>query len=73
MNGELHALINACAHRGAMLCRRKTDNRTTFTCPLHGWTFRNDGTLLKVYAWYDNEMGYSTRLAEAVVFVGDKL
>ncbi|MFF8609513.1 benzoate 1,2-dioxygenase large subunit [Streptomyces sp. NPDC015346] len=46
--GELHALINACSHRGAMLCRRKTDNRTTFTCPFHGWTFSNAGKLLKV-------------------------
>ncbi|MFV0460056.1 MAG: benzoate 1,2-dioxygenase large subunit [Actinomycetales bacterium] len=46
--GELHALINACSHRGAMLCRRKVDNRTTITCPFHGWTFRNDGKLLKV-------------------------
>ncbi|MFI6283390.1 Rieske 2Fe-2S domain-containing protein [Streptomyces sp. NPDC051018] len=46
--GELHALINACSHRGAMLCRRKTDNRTTFTCPFHGWTFSNTGRLLKV-------------------------
>ena len=47
-DGDLHCLINACAHRGAMLCRRKTDNRTTFTCPFHGWTFRNTGELLKV-------------------------
>jgi benzoate/toluate 1,2-dioxygenase alpha subunit len=31
-----------------MLCRRKVDNRLTLTCPFHGWTFRNDGTLLKV-------------------------
>ncbi|OAV61257.1 benzoate 1,2-dioxygenase large subunit [Enteractinococcus helveticum] len=46
--GGLNCLINACAHRGAMLCRRKTDNRTTFTCPFHGWTFRNTGELLKV-------------------------
>jgi benzoate/toluate 1,2-dioxygenase alpha subunit len=46
--GELHCLINACSHRGAMLCRRKTDNRTTFTCPFHGWTFNNSGKLLKV-------------------------
>lgn len=46
--GELHLLVNACAHRGAMLCRKKSDNRTTLTCPFHGWTFRNDGTLLKV-------------------------
>lgn len=46
--GKLHCLLNACAHRGTMLCRRKTDNRTTFTCPFHGWTFRNSGELLKV-------------------------
>ncbi|MGD7002025.1 benzoate 1,2-dioxygenase large subunit [Corynebacterium halotolerans] len=47
-DGELNGLINACSHRGAMLCRKKTDNRTTLTCPFHGWTFSNDGTLLKV-------------------------
>jgi glyceraldehyde 3-phosphate dehydrogenase len=29
-----------------------------------------NGTLVKVMGWYDNEMGYSTRLAEAAVFVG---
>ncbi|MGO1727196.1 MAG: Rieske 2Fe-2S domain-containing protein, partial [Glutamicibacter ardleyensis] len=45
---ELNAIINACSHRGAMLCRRKTDNRTTFTCPFHGWSFNNSGKLLKV-------------------------
>jgi benzoate/toluate 1,2-dioxygenase subunit alpha len=47
-DGGLHCLINACAHRGAMLCRKKRDNRKTLTCPFHGWTYRNDGTLLKV-------------------------
>lgn len=47
-NNELHAFINACAHRGATLCRRRRGNRGTFTCPFHGWTFSNDGRLLKV-------------------------
>ncbi|WP_150293800.1 Rieske 2Fe-2S domain-containing protein [Sphingobium estronivorans] len=47
-NGELHGLINACAHRGAMLCRRKHGNKGSFTCPFHGWTFKNMGKLLKV-------------------------
>ena len=46
--GELHAMINACAHRGAMLCRRKHGNKGSFTCPFHGWTFSNTGKLLKV-------------------------
>lgn len=47
-NGELHAVINACAHKGAMLCRRKQGNKGSFTCPFHGWTFSNTGKLLKV-------------------------
>jgi benzoate/toluate 1,2-dioxygenase alpha subunit len=47
-NGELHAIINACAHKGAMLCRRKHGNKSSFTCPFHGWTFSNSGKLLKV-------------------------
>src|SRR5829696_5524155 len=36
-DGELTAVVNACAHRGAMVCRRKKDNRSTWTCPFHGW------------------------------------
>lgn len=47
-DGELNAFINACSHRGAMLCRHKTGNRSSYTCPFHGWTFNNSGKLLKV-------------------------
>lgn len=46
--GTLNAVINACAHRGAMLCRRKHGNKGSFTCQFHGWTFSNAGKLLKV-------------------------
>ena len=45
--GELTDLLNACTHRGAMLCRHKHNNKATFTCPFHGWTFSNTGKLLK--------------------------
>ena len=47
-DGQLNAVINACAHRGAMLCRKKHGNKGSFTCPFHGWTFNNTGKLLKV-------------------------
>ncbi len=47
-DGKFNAVINACAHRGAMLCRRKHGNKSSFTCPFHGWTFSNTGKLLKV-------------------------
>lgn len=46
--GILNAFINACSHRGAMICRYKKGNKSTFTCPFHGWTFNNSGKLLKV-------------------------
>ena len=46
--GELNGFINACSHRGAMLCRHKRGNKSTYTCPFHGWTFNNNGKLLKV-------------------------
>lgn len=46
--GELNAFINACSHRGAQLCRYKKGNKSTYTCPFHGWTFNNSGKLLKV-------------------------
>lgn len=56
-NGELNAMINACSHRGAQLCRHKRGNKTTYTCPFHGWTFNNSGKLLKVKD--PSDAGYS--------------
>ena len=47
-NGELNAFLNTCTHRGATLCRYKKGNKSTYTCPFHGWTFNNSGKLLKV-------------------------
>ena len=32
-----------------------------------------DGNLVKVITWYDNEWGYSSRTADLVKFMGDKL
>ena len=29
-----------------------------------------DGTFAKVLAWYDNEMGYATRVADLCVLMG---
>lgn len=57
-DGELNALINACSHRGATLCRHKRGKRSTFTCTFHGWTFNNSGRLLKVKD--PNDAGYPT-------------
>ncbi len=49
-NGQLHALINACQHRGATLTRVCKGNQSTFTCPFHAWCYKSDGRLVKVKA-----------------------
>ncbi len=41
--GEVRAFINACAHRGAALCRTPTGSCSTFVCSYHGWSYDLDG------------------------------
>lgn len=48
--GELHAMVNACQHRGATLTRVAKGNQSTFTCPFHAWCYKSDGRLVKVKA-----------------------
>ena len=43
--GELHALMNICRHRGARVCEEPSGNRKTFVCPYHGWVYATDGSL----------------------------
>jgi glyceraldehyde 3-phosphate dehydrogenase len=31
-----------------------------------------DGTLLKVYAWYDNEIGYACRMVDPATVVSER-
>lgn len=45
-DGELHVLLNACTHRGMMICRSEGGKGTQFKCPYHGFTFTNTGRFL---------------------------
>jgi phenylpropionate dioxygenase-like ring-hydroxylating dioxygenase large terminal subunit len=47
-DGVVRVLANRCAHRGNRLCNAERGNSTTFRCPYHGWTFKNDGTLVGI-------------------------
>jgi p-cumate 2,3-dioxygenase subunit alpha len=58
--GEVQALVNACTHRGATVCREPQGNAKSFTCPYHGWTFNNQGKLLSTYS----DEGYRDDLNE---------
>src|ERR1700733_13194089 len=46
MDGRLHAMVNRCAHRGAMVRREAYGNAKDHTCIYHRWCYGLDGTLL---------------------------
>jgi phenylpropionate dioxygenase-like ring-hydroxylating dioxygenase large terminal subunit len=39
--GEVRAYLNACPHRGTILCRETEGRTRTFQCFYHAWAFRN--------------------------------
>ncbi|MEM7569241.1 MAG: aromatic ring-hydroxylating dioxygenase subunit alpha [Pseudomonadota bacterium] len=53
-DSSIKAFINACPHRGMQLqpCGARTNDKT-LRCPFHGFTFGNDGALLKVPCEWD--------------------
>lgn len=46
-DGAVHALLNACTHRGAAVASG-CGSAARFTCPYHGWTFAQDGGLVGI-------------------------
>ncbi len=46
--GEFRGFVNACRHRGNVLCRDKKGHAARFTCPYHLWSFALDGRLVGV-------------------------
>jgi 3-phenylpropionate/trans-cinnamate dioxygenase alpha subunit len=47
-DGGIHVMLNSCTHRGVKVCRAEKGSAKTFTCPYHGWTYRNNGKLTGV-------------------------
>lgn len=43
--GELHAMVNRCAHKGALVCYKKRGNARTLSCIYHAWNYELDGRL----------------------------
>ncbi|ADG06986.1 aromatic ring-hydroxylating oxygenase subunit alpha [Kyrpidia tusciae] len=48
LEGKIHVFLNACPHRGMMICRTDAGNSRFYRCPYHGWTFENSGNLIGV-------------------------
>jgi anthranilate 1,2-dioxygenase large subunit len=44
--GAVHAMVNRCAHRGALVCLKERDHQKTLTCAYHAWSYDLEGRLL---------------------------
>ena len=44
-DNQVYVNMNACRHRGTLVCREERGNTRYFTCPYHGWSYHKDGKL----------------------------
>ena len=44
--GEFKAYANVCSHRGVIVEGDRKGEKSKFSCPFHGWTFNNEGSLI---------------------------
>jgi anthranilate 1,2-dioxygenase large subunit len=47
-NGAVHAMVNRCAHRGALVCLKERDHQKALTCAYHSWSYDLEGRLQSV-------------------------
>lgn len=47
--GQVHAMLNVCRHRGALICAEGTGSGRALSCPYHAWTYGLDGELRGLY------------------------
>lgn len=47
-DGSARVMLNVCPHRAMQVALEGNGKRSRFTCPYHGWSFKNDGSLLAV-------------------------
>ena len=68
-SGDYHALLNACPHRGAMVCRERNGKSPAFMCMYHGWTFASDGHLMTLPGASGYPEGFKTDPQKQMVHV----
>src|SRR5215510_5449759 len=47
-DGSIHAMVNRCAHKGALICYKQRGNVKEFSCVYHNWTYDLTGKLTGV-------------------------
>jgi benzoate/toluate 1,2-dioxygenase subunit alpha len=62
-DGSLKGFLNACSHRAAILTPLQHGNAKTITCRFHGWSYKCDGTCIRVK---EEESGYGADFDRSV-------
>src|SRR6516165_1247787 len=44
-DGEIHAMVNRCAHRGNLVCLKRRGHAENLTCVYHAWRYDLEGNL----------------------------
>ena len=47
-DGQIHAMVNRCAHRGNLVCLKRQGNADLLTCVYHSWSYDLEGNLKSV-------------------------
>ncbi|MDA0954669.1 MAG: aromatic ring-hydroxylating dioxygenase subunit alpha [Proteobacteria bacterium] len=47
-DGQFHAFLNVCSHRGTVVESEERGRRTVFSCPFHAWSYSPRGELVSV-------------------------
>jgi phenylpropionate dioxygenase-like ring-hydroxylating dioxygenase large terminal subunit len=47
-DGAVRSFVNSCSHRGTTVATAESGNANRFTCPYHGWTYSQDGSLIAI-------------------------
>ena len=47
-DGQIHAMVNRCAHRGNLVCLKRQGNDSLLTCVYHSWSYDLEGNLKSV-------------------------
>jgi anthranilate 1,2-dioxygenase large subunit len=47
-DGQIHAMVNRCAHRGNLVCLKRQGNTDLLTCVYHSWSYDLEGNLKSV-------------------------
>ena len=71
-DGEIHAMVNVCRHRGSRVCVGSRGNTKRFTCPYHGWSYSLDGNLVSARRMHEgfDVSQYGLRRLHVEIFAG---